>query len=45
MGHNTYFVVGKEQNVERLSDKDAISVKKCLVEISKAYSIKLREFS
>jgi hypothetical protein len=45
MGHNTYFVVGKEQDGEKLSDKDAISVKKCLVEISKAYSIKLREFS
>jgi hypothetical protein len=43
MGHHTFFI--KAGDSAEVTEKDAISLKKCLVGLSQAYTIALREYS
>ena len=45
MGHHSFFMTSREavREGEKLSENDAISLKKCLVEISQAYTLALRD--
>ena len=44
LGHHTSFIKQADSEVS-LSEKEAISLKKCLVEISQAYTLALRDFA
>ena len=43
MGHHTFFITSGE--AADVTEKDAISLKKCLVGLSQAYTMALREYS
>jgi hypothetical protein len=45
LGHHTFFITNAVESEEKLTEKDAISMKKCLVEISQVYTIALRDFT
>ena len=47
MGHHSFFMTARDafKEGEKLTEDDAVSLKKCLVEISQAYTLALRDHS
>lgn len=45
MGHHSFFMSSRDaiKEGEKLTEDDAVSLKKCMVEISQAYTLALRD--